>query len=123
MGRVREIYDGKLVISGGVLESDIPGSGDLVGMTTYDTGRPDLPTTATVAEWQAVYEELFQAKLDPAWEKWGKPVYLTPSIRVEATAGRWPHMRTAKPPRWRVVPGLQIPALDRRFHVLGLPLY
>ncbi len=73
--RVREIYGGKILISGGRLDTDLPGTADLVGVTTFDTGRPELPDTATVAEWAAGYEEHLKRVVDPIWERWGKPVF------------------------------------------------
>jgi hypothetical protein len=84
--RVREIYSGKLLISGGAEESDLPGAADLVGVTTYDTGKPDLPASASVAEWHAGYDDLFKTALDPLWERWGVPV-LFYTINISAPNG------------------------------------
>ncbi len=75
MGRVREVYDGKVLVSGGVLEMELPGMADLVGVTTFDTGRPELPSGTTAAEWRDAYDALFAERVDPIWERWGKPVF------------------------------------------------
>ena len=75
MGRVREVYDGKVLVSGGILEMEFPGLADLVGVTTFDTGRPDLPAGTTAAEWREAYDALFVERVDPIWERWGKPVF------------------------------------------------
>lgn len=74
VGKVRQIYGGKVIISGGVTSRDFPGLADFVGVTTYDTGRPELPYDATVDQWRDGYEELFAEKVDPIHERWGKPV-------------------------------------------------
>jgi hypothetical protein len=74
--RVREVYGGKILISGGVLESRAPGLADLVGVTTYDTGHPELAATSTVEEWRTAYDALFKEKVDPIRETWGRPVML-----------------------------------------------
>ena len=84
--RVRQVYDGKLLISGGVQESAFPGVADLVGVTTYDTGKPDLPASASVEEWHAAYDALFVDAVDPLWERWGVPVLLY-TINIEAPFG------------------------------------
>lgn len=81
--RVRDVYPGKILISGGVEESEFPGVADLVGVTTYDTGVPDLPPTASAEEWHAAYDVLFQESVDPLWERWGVPV-LFYTINIEA---------------------------------------
>jgi hypothetical protein len=83
--RVREIYDGKVLISGGRLDTELPGHADLIGVTTFDTGRPDLPSTATVDEWKAGYEKHLQNVADPIWKQWGKPglpLYNKPQQRL-----------------------------------------
>jgi hypothetical protein len=74
VARVREVYSGRLLMSGGISESEAPGLVDLVGVTTFDTGAPDLPASATADEWAAAYEALFAERLDPRWERWGVPV-------------------------------------------------
>lgn len=75
MARVREVYAGKVLVSGGVLELEFPGLADLVGVTTFDTGRPDLPAGTTAEEWREAYDALFAERVDPIWERWGKPVF------------------------------------------------
>ena len=74
IGKVRSVFDGKLIISGGARDYEFPGLADLVGVTTYDTGHPDLPHDATVDEWNAAYDALFAEKVDPIYQRWGKPV-------------------------------------------------
>jgi hypothetical protein len=74
VARVREVYDGRLLMSGGITESESPGLVDLVGVTTFDTGAPDLPASATADEWAAAYEAQFAERLDQRWERWGVPV-------------------------------------------------
>ena len=73
--KVRGAYSGKLIINGGVREFDFPGLANLVGVTTYDTGHPDLPHDATVAQWKEAYDKLFAQSVDPIHERWGKPVF------------------------------------------------
>jgi len=74
VSRVRAKYSGKIVISGGVLDSDAPGLADMVGVTTYDTGAPSLANDASVDEWHVAYEALLTEKVDPIYERWSKPV-------------------------------------------------
>ena len=73
--RVRDVYGGKLMMSGGVQELDFPGDADLLGVTTYDIGRPDLPYDATVDHWREAYDTLFIERVDPIYDRWGKPVF------------------------------------------------
>ncbi|MBI4304813.1 MAG: hypothetical protein HY678_00690 [Chloroflexi bacterium] len=75
VAQVRTVYKGKVLISGGVRESQVPGLADYVGVTTYDTGHPELPASATVQQWREAYEKLFAEKLDPIHDRWGKPVF------------------------------------------------
>jgi hypothetical protein len=84
--RVRAVYDGKILISGGVRESELPGTADLVGVTTYDTGKPGLPPSASVDEWHTAYGALFVDAVDPLWERWGVPV-LFYTINISAPSG------------------------------------
>ncbi|MBI2918761.1 MAG: hypothetical protein HYY01_12330 [Chloroflexi bacterium] len=72
--KVRGVFHGKLIVSGGRQDFDFPGLADLVGVTTFDTGQPDLPYDATVDEWKAAYDALFVEKVDPIHRRWGKPV-------------------------------------------------
>jgi hypothetical protein len=71
---VRERYSGELIVSGSVREFDFPGHADLVGVTTYDTGHPQLPPEATVEAWRRAYDALFAQKVDPLYDRWGVPV-------------------------------------------------
>lgn len=75
VARVRTVYDGDVLISGGIRDMELPGHADMVGVTTFDTGRPDLPATATVEEWRDGYDALFVQNVDIIWETWGKPVF------------------------------------------------
>lgn len=74
IGKVRNVYSGKILISGGQTDYDFPGLADYVGVTTYDLGVPELPADASFADLQGYYAPLFEAKVDPLWERWGKPV-------------------------------------------------
>ncbi len=76
IGRVREVYSGKIMISGSQTEYDFPGLADYVGVTTYDIGVPDLPATATFDELSAHYAAGFERRVDPLWQRWGKDVML-----------------------------------------------
>jgi len=75
MSSVRGVYNGKVLVSGGVLDMDLPGFADLVGVTTFDTGRPNLSAASTAAQWRDAYDILFNERVDPIWERWGKPVF------------------------------------------------
>jgi hypothetical protein len=86
VNRVREVYHSKILISGGVRESELPGTADLVGVTTYDTGAPDLRANASVSEWHAAYDALFVDAVDPLWERWSVPV-LFYTINISAPFG------------------------------------
>ena len=44
--KVRGVFGGKLIMSGSARDYDFPGLADLVGLTTYDTGHPDLEVTS-----------------------------------------------------------------------------
>ena len=81
--QVRAVYGGQLLMSGGVLESDAPGAVDLVGVTTFDTGTPSVSIGASAQEWHEAYDALFIERLDPIWERWGKPVLLY-TINIDA---------------------------------------
>ena len=72
--KVRGVYDGKLIISGGIRDFKFPGLADFVGVAACDTGHPDLPHDATVDEWRDAYDARFNQAVDPLYERWGKPV-------------------------------------------------
>ncbi len=74
--KVREVYSGKIMISGNVTEYDFPGLADYVGVTTFDIGVPQLPADATFEDLSAHYAAGFEASVDNKWERWGKPVML-----------------------------------------------
>ncbi len=44
--KVRGVFGGKLIMNGSARDYDFPGLADLVGLTTYDTGHPDLEVTS-----------------------------------------------------------------------------
>jgi hypothetical protein len=75
VARVRERYDGRVVISGGVRSMTAPAQADLIGVTTFDTGHPALAPSTTVAQWTAAYDALFEARLDPIHDTWEQPVF------------------------------------------------
>ncbi|MDA1215458.1 MAG: hypothetical protein O2812_01110, partial [Chloroflexi bacterium] len=75
IGKARDIYSGKLLVSGGIREFTFQSQVDFLGVTTFDTGMPDLPPTASADEWREAYETLFIEKVDPIYERWGKPVF------------------------------------------------
>jgi len=72
--RVREVYSGKILMSGSVLEHTFQDKVDFIGITTFDTGHPDLPNGTPASEWAAAYDEIFVERLDPKFDRWGKPV-------------------------------------------------
>jgi hypothetical protein len=75
MAKIRDIYSGKLVVTGNPRQYDFPGLADFNGVTTYDLGVPQLPADTTVAEFVDYYEERFTERVDPIFEKWGNPVF------------------------------------------------
>jgi hypothetical protein len=73
--RVRGVYSGKILISGGQTGYDFPGMADYVGTTTYDLGVPDsLPANASFQELRDFYNGRFEDRVDGIWQRWGKPV-------------------------------------------------
>ena len=74
IGRVREVYSGKILISGSQTDYDFPGLADYIGVTTYDLGVPELPADATFEQLEADYAAKFEESVDNRWERWGKPV-------------------------------------------------
>ena len=75
MAKIRDIYSGKLIVTGGAQNYDFPGLADFNGVTTYDVDVPDLPADTTVAEFVDYYEERFVERVDPIHEKWDNPVF------------------------------------------------
>lgn len=75
MAKIRAIYSGKLIVTGGNKNYDFPGLADFNGVTTYDVGVPDLPAATTVAEFVDYYEAQFVERVDTIFEKWGNPVF------------------------------------------------
>jgi hypothetical protein len=75
MAKIREIYSGKLIVSGGNRNYEFPGLADFNGVTTYDVGVPQLPAGTTVAEFIDYYEGRFVERVDRIFEKWGNPVF------------------------------------------------
>jgi hypothetical protein len=74
IAKVREVYSGKIFVSGSQREYDFPGLADYVGVTTYDLGLPELPASATFEELHEYYEGRFEENVDAIWQRWGKPV-------------------------------------------------
>lgn len=72
--KVREVYSGKILMSGSQADYDFPALADYVGVTTYDLGVPELPADATFEQLEADYAAKFEEKVDSRWERWGKPV-------------------------------------------------
>ncbi|MBI2874761.1 MAG: carboxypeptidase regulatory-like domain-containing protein, partial [Firmicutes bacterium] len=75
ISRVRQEYRGKLLVTGSARGFNFPKRADLVGVTTFDTGHPDLPFDATVADWRTAYDRLFAERVDPLHSYWNKPVF------------------------------------------------
>jgi hypothetical protein len=73
--KVRDVYSGKILISGGQTGYNFPGMADYVGTTTYDLGVPEsLPADASFQELSDFYSQRFEERVDGIWERWGKPV-------------------------------------------------
>ena len=87
IAKIRSIYSGKLVISGGNRNYDFPGLADFLGVTTYDVDVPQLPADTTVAEFIDYYETRFVERVDPIFKRWGRPVFFytvhAPSVPTE----------------------------------------
>jgi hypothetical protein len=77
IAKMRRIYSGKIIISGGDTRYDFPGLADYNSETTYGVGVPQLPADTTVAEFIDYYEPRFVARVDRIFEKWGNPVFLS----------------------------------------------
>ncbi len=84
--RVREVYSGRVLISGELLDSDLPGEADVVGITTFGISTSILPPSASVEEWYTTYDDLFKEVLDPKWERWGLPVLIY-QLTIPASSG------------------------------------
>lgn len=76
IGKVRDVYSGKIMISGSQTEYDFPGLADFVGVTTFDIGVPGLPADASFDDLSEHYSDGFKLKVDTLWERWGKQVML-----------------------------------------------
>jgi hypothetical protein len=75
MAKIRTIYSGKLIVTGGPKRYDFPALADYNGVTTYDIGVPQLPADATVADFVEYYEQRFVERVDTIYEKWANPVF------------------------------------------------
>jgi hypothetical protein len=75
MAKIRTIYSGKLIVTGGARQYDFPGLADFNGVTTFDVGVPQFPAGTTVAGFVDYYEERFVERVDPIFERWGNPVF------------------------------------------------
>jgi len=76
LARVRERYDGRLLLSGAQTDLEAPGMADLVGVTSFDIGHPSLSAFASVEQWRAGYEALYLSKLDPIHDAWELPIFI-----------------------------------------------
>ena len=115
VGKVREVFTGKLIISGSAPEFDFPGLADWVGATTFDTGHPELPAEATVDELVVAYEALFTQKLDPVYQRWGKPVIVYGLHLPVVTGERDPSGQEAQARHLEAI----FQVLDRRSWIVG----
>jgi hypothetical protein len=75
VGQVREVYDGKILISGSQLDVTSVALADYAGVTTFDLGRPDVADGASVDEWTDAYEQQFRERIDPIHDHFGLPVF------------------------------------------------
>lgn len=75
IAEVRNIYSGKIVITGSADRYSFPGLADYNGVTTYDVGLPSMPADSTVAEFLDYYEGRFAERVDPIEERWGNEVF------------------------------------------------
>ncbi|MGE3960952.1 MAG: hypothetical protein AB7F65_04655 [Dehalococcoidia bacterium] len=86
--QVRAVYDGQLLMSGSQRDYAFLEGADLLGVTTYDLGHPQLGAGASLDEWVAAYEQLFRERVDPIHERWAKPVFFyTIHVPSEAADG------------------------------------
>jgi hypothetical protein len=86
MADVRRVYGGKLIINGFNIDYGFLSDVDLVGVTAYDTGHPDLPYDATVDQWRDAYDSLLGGTIDPVHERLGKPLVFS-QLHFPARAG------------------------------------
>lgn len=73
IAQVREVYGGLILISGST-DFSFPALADINGVTTYDTGFPDLPATASVEEWAAAWDSHFSTTIDEIQARHGRPL-------------------------------------------------
>jgi hypothetical protein len=85
VAEVREVYDGKVLISGSQSDLGSVALADYAGVTTFDLGRPDLPAGASMERWAAAYEQQFRERVDPIHDRFGLPVFFY-TIHVSAVA-------------------------------------
>ena len=85
---VREHYDGQILMAGSNPAYTFLADIDIAGVTGFGLDHPKLPSTASLADWEAAYERQFQARIDPVRTNWGKPVaFYQLHIPAPATEG------------------------------------
>lgn len=115
IAEVRAQYPGKLLITGSSPFFEFPGLADWIGVTTYDTGHPDLPPETPPDGWAQAYERLFVERLDPLHARWGLPVlFYTVHIPSRPSAGD----EAGELAQARQLEGL-LRAIDRRSWIAG----
>ncbi len=72
--KVRSIYAGHILIGFAGTDFDFPKLADWIGITTYATGRPNLPRSASSEEWERAYDWLLFSKLAPIHARYKKPI-------------------------------------------------
>jgi hypothetical protein len=88
IARVREVYHGKLVLGVCPEGFSFPSAVDWVGSTTFQTGKPDLPSSSGVEAWSQAYDYLFMRTLDPFYWAYQKPVVIYQMyVPYESAAG------------------------------------
>ncbi len=112
---VRTVFHGSLLIGYPGTSYDFPSLADWVGITTYQTGHPNLPASASVEEWETAYDSLFMRKLDPLYTKYRKPIVMY-QVAVPSTPST--DDPTGEQAQARQLEGL-LQALRKRAWVIG----
>jgi len=115
IAEVRTVFHGSLLIGEPGTDFGFPSLVDWIGITTYTTGHPNLPTSASVEEWQAAYDSLFMTKLDPLYTKYQKPIIV---YQVQVPSAASPDDLTGEQAQARQLDGL-MQALHKRSWVVG----
>jgi hypothetical protein len=128
VAEIRGVYTGLLLMGYGGTEHAFPGAADWVGTTTFQTGHPSLPSTATTDEWASAYDALFAERLDPLYAAYGKPIVL---YQVHVPSVVTPEDPAGEAAQARQVRGLMQAALQRSwlagtfafgYHLVDAPL-